>query len=275
MEKSVGINAFWLKIIAITGMIMQHTALALAEITPYWLQWPLNAAGGLTFPIMAFLLVEGFRHTSNMTKYIIRLLIFGLISQVPFMFMFQTNFQLNIMFTLLLGILILKLYDRIQKRDLFWLAFIGITIVSLAFNWGIFGPILVLMYRVIKSEKKRRTLPSFISGITQLIMGLLALGIFALISAPFFTEIIAKVPELAELTELFSTAGAIPVMIAFPLGMLAAIPLIRAYNGERGRSMKYLFYTAYPLHLAILAVIAIVLGFNDFRLFGIFGFGLG
>ncbi|MCL2401296.1 MAG: conjugal transfer protein TraX [Oscillospiraceae bacterium] len=270
MEKSVGINAFWLKIIAITGMIMQHTAIALADIVPYWLQWPLNAAGGLTFPIMAFLLVEGYKHTSNMTKYMIRLLIFGLVSQIPFMFMFQTNFQLNIMFTLLLGIFILKLYDRMQRRGLFALVFIGIMIASLAFNWGIFGPLLVFLYRLIKSEKARRAVPPVVSGGAQLVSGLLMLGVIALFSAPFF----AAMPEFAELMDLYGTAAsAAPMLIAFPLGMFGAIPLIRAYNGQRGRSVKYLFYAAYPLHLAILAMIAIVMGLNDFRLFGIFGLG--
>jgi len=40
------------------------------------------------------------------------------------------------------------------------------------------------------------------------------------------------------------------------IGTFAVIPLLRAYNGERGIRAKYLFYTFYPLHLAILAAIA-------------------
>ncbi|WP_171011390.1 TraX family protein [Haloimpatiens lingqiaonensis] len=36
---------------------------------------------------------------------------------------------------------------------------------------------------------------------------------------------------------------------------LLSLFLIKRYNGERGRSMKYLFYTFYPAHLIILWII--------------------
>jgi hypothetical protein len=52
----------------------------------------------------------------------------------------------------------------------------------------------------------------------------------------------------------------------FPIGTFLIIPFLRAYNGERGRRAKYLFYTFYPLHLAVLAAIAFAFGLTDFSI---------
>jgi hypothetical protein len=49
------------------------------------------------------------------------------------------------------------------------------------------------------------------------------------------------------------------LMIPFAL---AVIPLIAIYNGERGLKAKWLFYWAYPAHLALFAVVsAMINGF--------------
>ena len=71
------LDAYKLKWIAIIGMILNHVAIALREVVPFGLQFPLYAVGGLTFPIMAFFVVEGYRHTSNLKRYMLRIFIFG------------------------------------------------------------------------------------------------------------------------------------------------------------------------------------------------------
>jgi len=122
-----GNDAYKLKIIAIIGMAIQHSVIVLGDIVPVGFHFPMQLAGGLTFPIMAFLLVEGYRYTSNIKKYLLRLLGFGVIAQVPHMlafgvmdmgfgFMFA---QLNVMFTLLYGLLMVLLHDRMKTRWLF------------------------------------------------------------------------------------------------------------------------------------------------------------
>ena len=78
-------NAYTLKMIAIIGMLMQHTVLVLGSIIPVWLHFPLQFGGGFTFPIMAFFLVEGYRHTRDVKKYATRIFVFALVSQLPHM----------------------------------------------------------------------------------------------------------------------------------------------------------------------------------------------
>jgi hypothetical protein len=69
----------------------------------------------------------------------------------------------------------------------------------------------------------------------------------------------------------------IPLAMAYSLGIeispqylfmipftLAVIPLVALYNGQRGVKIKWLFYAAYPAHLALLAFIAATI--NSFQL---------
>ena len=74
-------DAYKLKWIAVICMILNHMALAWYEILPAWLLFPLCAAGGVTFVIMAFFVVDGYKYTSNLKKYFLRLLVFGIIAQ--------------------------------------------------------------------------------------------------------------------------------------------------------------------------------------------------
>ena len=79
-----------LKWIALITMLIDHTA---ATMVPYYnmLQELTNiditvvydvmrGIGRLSFPIFCFCIVEGFVHTRNVKKYLIRLLIFALIT---------------------------------------------------------------------------------------------------------------------------------------------------------------------------------------------------
>jgi len=78
-------------------------------------------------------------------------------------------------------------------------------------------------------------------------------------------------PRAARLTAMgvFALSQFIPLVMAHSLGIeirleyllmipfaLATVPLVALYNGERGIKAKWLFYAAYPAHLAVLAVIA-------------------
>ncbi|MBQ7934289.1 MAG: conjugal transfer protein TraX [Lachnospiraceae bacterium] len=112
-ERKFGIHGGILKVIALFLMLLDH---AWATIIPGndWMTW----LGRMAFPIFAFQLAEGFVHTSDVNKYIKRLLIFALISELPLNLIFGGGlffpFHQNVMFTLLFGLLAVRSVDKLR-----------------------------------------------------------------------------------------------------------------------------------------------------------------
>ncbi len=107
-----------LKIIAVIIMLIDHTASVFLENDPVvlfriagrgiTLYFIMRTIGRIAFPIFAFLLAEGFHYTSDRRKYGIRLLIFALISEIPWNLVHSGKLFYsgqNVFFTLLLGYL--------------------------------------------------------------------------------------------------------------------------------------------------------------------------
>lgn len=255
--KSLSLDTYTLKLIAIISMALHHVVMVLWEIFPLWVHIPAYMLRGITFPIMGFFVVEGFRRTSNIQRYIKRLFIFGLISQIPHTLALGL-FMPNIVLTILLGLLCLMMYDKLyvkmQKKALFVILFIVIAVLSilLQFEGGLVGPILILMYHVIKNERKRRFWPLMCWGIMNMVFGLLNRLAIGLLPADVVTGMLNIELLLAN------------YLWVLPLGTFLIIPLLMAYNGERGRRTKFLFYYFYPIHWAVLAAIAFALGLTDF-----------
>ena len=270
--KSLSLDAYTLKWIAVIAMIMNHIAIAWVSILPFGILLFLYGAGGLTYTIMAFFVVEGYRHTSNLKKYISRLLIFGLIAQAfhPMVLgvtAIMPGIFLNILFTITLSLIVLTMYDKIKVRFLFWLLFVVACVISLFMDLLFIGILVPLLYYTIKKESTRRTLPGVISGIFWGVIGVLsAFGVMAIMTmkntpgreqeALYLLENIGFPAELAF------------AMPTFAIGCFLGAMLIRNYNGDRGKPAKWLFYIAYPLHLAVIAGISLALGLTEFSLFG-------
>ncbi|MCL2007299.1 MAG: conjugal transfer protein TraX [Treponema sp.] len=263
--KKLSLDAFTLKLIAIISMGIHHTVMILWEIFPVWVHIPLYILRGITFPIMAFFVTEGFRRTSNIKRYMLRLLVFGLIAQLPYT-LAMGIYTLNIIFSILVGLICLALYEKLyvqgNKRALFVITFIAILLVSMVTIEGaLFGPLMIFLYHVIKNEKRRRTIPLISWFIMMLVSNLATRAVMGM-GMEEMDAILGTAGRLAQLEVLMSQY---PI---FSIGALLIIPLLWAYNGERGRRAKFLFYTFYPAHFAILAVIAFALGLVNFSVFG-------
>ena len=94
---------------------------ALSAYPLYRLDMVLRFTGRLAFPIFCFLLVEGFVHTRDVKKYVRRLFLFALISEVPFdLAFFRTPFDpsaQNVYWTLALGVLAMAGLKHFEKPD--------------------------------------------------------------------------------------------------------------------------------------------------------------
>jgi len=261
------LNAYQLKWIAIIGMFLSHVVASWWAVLPESLRFPFWAAGGLTFPIMGFFVAEGYRRTSNLKKYILRISIVGLIA-LPFHILALAipigggNIMgypfVNIMFSIVLSLFVLILYDKIKTRALFWLMYIFVIApVSLMFfEWYFVGVTMVLMYHIIKNETARRIVPPLFAATCFLLLAIFTrfsmASLHAAIEAGFdagsFANALVAKPEFSD------------VMMAFPIGIILAGFLLNKYNGERGKNMKWLFYVFYPLHLAVLTAGIWVIG---------------
>lgn len=211
MVERFHLNGFHLKWIAIITMCMDHVG---AVFFPHILAF--RIIGRLAFPLFAFLLVEGFLHTSNENKYLMRLGIFALLSEIPFDLVFQgraISFEhQNVFFTLFLSLLLLVVNTRIEKNSLrlflSLLIFLGAAFGRVDYNFA--GLLIVLGFYYFRNNRKYQC-------IGFIILNLACFG-FATIQA----------------------------------AACGAVLFIWLYNGEKGKSMKYFFYSFYPLHLLVI-----------------------
>ena len=109
-----GLTSDLLKILAVIFMVFDHLWATIISGND-WMTY----LGRLTFPIFAFQIAEGFIHTSNIKKYTLRLLVFALISEIPFNLFYGGNwfypYHQNVIFTLLLGLLAITQIDKARK----------------------------------------------------------------------------------------------------------------------------------------------------------------
>jgi len=269
--KSLSFDAYTLKWIAVIAMVLNHIGYAFHSILPFGALLLFFAVGGITYTIMAYFVVEGYRHSSSLSKYISRLLIFAVIAQAfhPMVLgtsaMLQGVIFLNVLFVIALSIVVLILYDRIKTRFLFWLIFIVFCVISIFTDLFLMGILMPLLYYTIKKENVRRTLPGIVSGVFWiLISGLPLLAIAALQGTPGAEQELQNMLESSGMT-----MDVVTVAPAFGIGCFIGAVLVRNYNGDRGRPAKWLFYVAYPFHFALIAWVSLVLGLTEFSLFGL------
>ena len=121
-------SSFVLKIIAIITMFIDHLGYAIFGKFSYF-----NYIGRLSFPIFAFQISEGYIHTKNLKKYFLRLFLFALVSQIPFMLfhsIISSDFSLNIFFTLFLGLLSIYIYDECKYKFLGIIASVLLALIA-------------------------------------------------------------------------------------------------------------------------------------------------
>ena len=237
MKKIINNNT--LKIIAMILMLLDHLW---GTIIP-GNQW-MTLIGRMAFPIFAFLIVEGFFHTSDLKKYMKRLFIFGLISEIPFNLIYTGSiifpFHQNVMFTLLLGLLIINEIDKLKNNKeikkkiipiLKIFLFLIISIIGFV-DYGVTGVLTIVVFYLFRGFK--------LAWIGQLISLILLYIVFF--------------EGQSVILNIFNHEYFLPLQ---SIGVLSLI-FIWLYNGEKGKNnklIKYLFYSFYPVHMLVIYLI--------------------
>lgn len=171
--------------------------------------------GRLAFPIFAFLVAEEFVRTRNRWEYAMRMLVFAVVSEIPFdLAVYHTSFYFhyqNMLFTLFIGIMVMMVMENTRNTVVKGAALAAGCLLSwvIQADYNIIGVLLIITMYWFRHH-----------DIAQLIGGIL---ICAVESISYYC-----------------------------VSALAYVPVVM-YNGRRGAlQLKYLFYVFYPVHLIVL-----------------------
>lgn len=213
-----------LKITAIVAMASDHIGNILYPDLLF-----LQMIGRLSLPIFAYLIVLGVESTKNPRKYMVTLLSFALISQLPYFLAFniQPFERLNILFSLFLSAVTIYFYN---KKDL--LAFVPLLLSIILPTEGSYYVVLTAVgMKLLKETPKLGSLVLFALNIP-----------FLLVSSEIHTQI-----------QILSLL-AVPLILLHAKNWLKKEKLI-AENSFAYSIRKYAFYLFYPLHLALLFLV--------------------
>lgn len=220
-------SSFALHILAMLLMLCDHLQLTLLPDLPI-----LRCVGRLAFPLFAFMAVEGYLHTRSLKKYLLRLLMLAVISEIPFDLLVSGSvfdpMHQNVIWTIILGLCCIRAFENISA-DLKKMLSAVVIIASLAaaiiasVDYSSAGVLTLLAFYAFRGNTVRCRL-----------MQLLSLAFINLV-----------------------LLGGIE--FAFPYQALAvlSLPIIWLYDGSQGphngfiKTANYLFY---PAHMLILAL---------------------
>lgn len=234
----IQLSAWGLRVLAMAFMLCDHLW---ATLIPGNL-W-LTMVGRLAFPIFAFLLAEGYRHTGNFKKYVKRMALFAVIAEIPFNLMAYSMplfpFHQNVLWTFCIALLTMKELDRIKSRFQLWLS-------------------LPLMAGLV--------LVSYLAGLLLMVdyggWGVMMVLIFWLFPGRNWWEKVAQLVCLYFINWEFMGSMMVPLgSFEIPLQGLAvlALPLIWLYQGKQGSHTpftKWVGYWFYPVHALVLYLLS-------------------
>ena len=132
-------SSFQIKVLAAFLMTIDHIGVI---FFPHKLA--LRYIGRLSFPLFAWLVGQGEKHTKSFKAYLLRLATWGLISQPVYYLLFNNLCQLNILVTLALGLLAIRLGKLISSRYLAWAMFAAIAQLINS-SYGAYGVLTVTL----------------------------------------------------------------------------------------------------------------------------------
>jgi hypothetical protein len=241
VDTQKGLTGNALKMIAIVAMTVDHlTWLLLPGYRVDVLTLSLHTIGRLTAPIMMYFVAEGYHYTENLKQYIFRMFLFAVIAHFAYAMMFAKDFipfqhtvfdQTSVMWAFALGLTALAVTKNENPKlkpwhrsAIVWLC----AIAAFCADWSSPAAVIIVYFGLNRGNFKK-----------QMMWFVIYMAMYSMVYAIFLN----------------------PVYGALQMLTVLAIPLLRCYNGQRGKwkGMKWLFYIYYPAHLFILGAIRMFL----------------
>ena len=216
LKKIQRLNGTTLKIIAALIMVIDHTGYMFFPKV-IWIR----KVGRIAFPIFAFFIAEGFFYSKDRRRYLLRMLLFAIISELPFDLAFfgkwYWKYQ-NVMFSFALAILALMIFEKFIENGKWWgwvLGLLGIggcalASVLLKTDYSYYAVVLVAVFYIFRSAGRACS-----NG----------------------AGVLFQVLDHPHDVQTWSILSFVPLML---------------YNGEKGPGLKWLFYLFYPGHLLLM-----------------------
>lgn len=241
MEKRFDLSAAALHILAMALMLCDHLWATLLPAQ----EW-LTCVGRLAFPMFAFMAVEGYFHTRSFKRYALRMLVFALLSEIPFDLMYGGAWfypvHQNVIWTLLIGLLGIRAMEAVREKGKLWLyvlTCVGVTALGAAL--GTLG--MVDYYG----------------------SGVLTVFVFYFFHGREWWKLLGQILALYWINVRMLGGQVYPMTILGMdvelsqqgLALLALVPiwLYRGRQGYHSRAFQYVCYAFYPVHMLILALI--------------------
>ena len=241
MEKRFDLSAAALHILAMALMLCDHLWATLLPAQ----EW-LTCVGRLAFPMFAFMAVEGYFHTHSFKRYAQRMLIFAILSEIPFDLMYGGTWfypvHQNVIWTLLIGLLGIRAMEAVREKGKLWLyvlTCVGVTALGAAL--GTLG--MVDYYGA----------------------GVLTVFVFYFFHGREWWKLLGQILALYWINVRMLGGQVYPMTILGMdvelsqqgLALLALVPiwLYRGRQGHHSRAFQYVCYAFYPVHMLILALI--------------------
>lgn len=206
----------FLKIIAIVTMVIDHVGVVFFPSNLL-----MRSIGRIAFPIFTYCLMIGYFNTHDLKKYILRLLMIGIISQPIYVFLFNT-YTPNIMFTLIAELL---LYYSLDKKKWLYIPFLIFIPILLKFDYSVIYFFLVPIFYYCRNNK-----------LLLFVVYMLYYFNYAVDSQMF-----GNIPSCITVCSIFS------------------LPFILFNTNIKLKFNKYIFYIFYPLHLLILLMLKYII----------------
>ena len=162
-DKRYGRN--FLKITALLTMLIDHIGCVFLMDRGDVIYKAFRAVGRISFPIICFMLVEGFIHTHSRKKYMINLLIFSIISEIPYDLAFGHKLidvsEQNVMWTLLLGVIMMCFIEKFEysfTAKMTVVLITGFVAVLLKTDYSIWGILSIAIFYMQRYDRKNALL---------------------------------------------------------------------------------------------------------------------